>query len=117
MGVSHTLFRRFSWSENILWKEDIRNRRVTVVLSGKDLIVDTKAVRAYLTEGGVAGREHEDWKEGACKESEPHVLWFPELDHGQVFDKKSTRAQLVDMTRSYCDRDQATVFGPTVAHQ
>ena len=49
MGVSHTLFRRFFWSENILWKEDIQNRRVTVVLSGKDLIVDTKAVKAYLT--------------------------------------------------------------------
>jgi hypothetical protein len=31
-----------------------------VVLSGKDLIVDTKAVRAYLTKGGVVGREDED---------------------------------------------------------
>jgi hypothetical protein len=117
MGVSHTLFRRFFWSENILWKEDIRNRSMTVVLSGKDLIVNTKAVRAYLTEGGVVRGEDEDWKEGACKDNEPHVLWFPELDHGQVFDKKSTRAQLVDITRSYCDRGQARVFGPTAAHK
>ena len=116
MGVSHTLFRQFFWSENILWKEDIRNRRVTVVLSGKDLIVDTKAVKAYLTGSKCVEKEDKDWKEAACKGDEPHVLWFPELDHGQVFDKKSTRAQLVGVTRNYCEGEQAPVIGPTAAH-
>jgi hypothetical protein len=105
MGVSHTLFRRFFWSENILWKEDIRNRRVTVVLGGKDLIVDTKAVKAYLTDNKTGGKEDGSWKEGTWNGKELDVLWFPKLDHGQVFDKKSMRAQLVGITRSYCTKE------------
>jgi pimeloyl-ACP methyl ester carboxylesterase len=51
MGVSHTLARHFFWSENILWKEDMEGRNVTVSLSGKDLIVDTESVGRYLTSG------------------------------------------------------------------
>jgi hypothetical protein len=57
MGVAHYLARRFFWSQNIVWKEDLgvegengeEGRDVTVVLSGRDLIVDTEAVRRYLT--------------------------------------------------------------------
>jgi len=51
MGVSHTLSRHFFWSENILWKEDLDGRNVTVSLSGKDLIVDTESVGKYMTSG------------------------------------------------------------------
>jgi pimeloyl-ACP methyl ester carboxylesterase len=51
MGVSHTLSRHFFWSENILWKEDLDGRNVTVSLSGKDLIVDTESVGRYMTSG------------------------------------------------------------------
>jgi pimeloyl-ACP methyl ester carboxylesterase len=105
MGVSHTLFRRFFWSENILWKEDIRNRRVTVVLGGKDLIVDTKVVKAYLTENKSARRENEAWKEETWNGVGLDVLWFPELDHGQVFDKRRTRSRLVDITKRYCIKE------------
>jgi hypothetical protein len=102
MGVSHTLSRRFFWSENILWKEDIQCRRVTVVLGGKDLIVDTEVVGMYLTGADIRGRETGSWKEGVWKGDGLDVLWFPELDHGQVFDKKSTRGRLVDVVRRYC---------------
>lgn len=51
MGVSHTLSRHFFWSENILWKEDLDGRNVTVSLSGKDLIVDTESVGRYMSSG------------------------------------------------------------------
>ena len=51
MGVAHTLGRHFFWAENILWKEDVKGRNITAVLSGKDLIVNTQAVGRYLTEG------------------------------------------------------------------
>ncbi|KAF2466178.1 alpha/beta-hydrolase [Lindgomyces ingoldianus] len=105
MGVSHTLFRRFFWSENILWKEDIQNHRVTVVLGGKDLIVNTEAVRAYLASNGSASPEKGTWKEGHWKGDKLDVLWFSELDHAQVFDKRSTRATLVDIVRAYCDTE------------
>ncbi|PVH88146.1 hypothetical protein DL98DRAFT_479348 [Cadophora sp. DSE1049] len=50
MGVSHTLSRHFFWSENVLWKEDMKGRRLTVSLGGKDLIVNTEAVGRYLSE-------------------------------------------------------------------
>ncbi|KFY03303.1 hypothetical protein O988_01574, partial [Pseudogymnoascus sp. VKM F-3808] len=65
MGVAHSLARGFFWSQNIVWKEDlgvegengVEGRDVTVVLSGRDLILDTEAVRQYLTasapEGGI----------------------------------------------------------------
>ena len=47
-GVSHALARGFFWSEMILWKEDIGDRRFTVSLAEKDLIVNTEAVGRYL---------------------------------------------------------------------
>jgi len=53
-GISHTLKRRFFWSENIIWLEQLGQgapggeRGVTVVMAGQDLIVDTKAVSRYL---------------------------------------------------------------------
>jgi pimeloyl-ACP methyl ester carboxylesterase len=50
MGVSHTLSRHFFWNENVLWKKDLGGRKVTASLSGRDLIVDTKAVGRYLSE-------------------------------------------------------------------
>ena len=49
MGVSHTLSRHFFWSENILWKEDLDGRNVTVSFSGRDLIVDTESVGRYMS--------------------------------------------------------------------
>jgi alpha/beta hydrolase fold len=51
MGVSHTLSRHFFWSENILWKEDLDGRNVTVSFSGRDLIVDTESVGRYMSSG------------------------------------------------------------------
>lgn len=86
-----------------MWKEDIRNHRVTVVLGGKDLIVDTEVIKEYLTGNESVSREKESWEERVWRGNGLNVLWFPELDHGQVFDKKSTRATLVDIIRSYCD--------------
>lgn len=49
MSVSHTLSRHFFWNECVLWKKDIEGRKVTVSLSGQDLIVDTEAVGRYLS--------------------------------------------------------------------
>jgi pimeloyl-ACP methyl ester carboxylesterase len=73
MGVSHSLSRCFFWCENVLWKNDIGHRPVTVSLAGQDLIVNTRAVGDYLashngervackiqsTNGAVNGSIHE----------------------------------------------------------
>ncbi|KAM9874273.1 alpha beta hydrolase fold family [Verticillium dahliae] len=61
MGISHTLFRRFFWAENILWKEDIQGHSVSVVLSGRDSIIDAKVIGAYLTGAPDGGLDTERW--------------------------------------------------------
>jgi pimeloyl-ACP methyl ester carboxylesterase len=133
LGVAHTLARRFFWSESILWKEDLglkdvnggEGRNVTVTLSGRDLIVDTNAVRRYLTaaspEGGLGKRkvssttgtktrpkvtEIMDKSTGASKGkpwsgSGLEILWFEELDHAQVFDSKMTRRHIIKAIKEY----------------
>lgn len=102
MGVSHTLSRCFFWSENILWKEDIGDRRMTVSLSGRDLIVDTETVGAYLAGADAATRANGEWKHRAWRGKGLDVLWFARLDHAQVLDKASTRSVLVHIVREYC---------------
>lgn len=101
MGVSHTLFRRFFWADNILWKEDIQGHPTTVVLAGRDLIVDTKAVAAYLT-GADGWTPETGWRDGRLGDEALNVMWFQDLDHAQVFDKKRTRRELVGTIRKYC---------------
>ncbi|KAH8178496.1 hypothetical protein LIA77_00015 [Sarocladium implicatum] len=99
MGISHTLFRRFFWAENILWKEDIRAYPASVVLSGRDSIIDAKAVGAYLTGALDWSLETARWEEGVWKGDVLEVLWFQDLDHGQAFDGEKARKKLVDVVR------------------
>jgi hypothetical protein len=75
---------------------------VAVSLAGSDLIVDTKVIRAYLTGGDDWSLAIENWENGQWTGDDLDVLWFPEFHHGQVFDKKSTRARLVDIVRRFC---------------
>jgi pimeloyl-ACP methyl ester carboxylesterase len=128
MGVSHTLSRHFFWSENILWKEDLDGRKVTVSLGGRDLIVDTAAVGRYLcsdiadssrvssVDGSTATRrrnpanglaakttsDQEDWKDRAWLGEGTDVVWWNDLDHAQVFDKPQTRKKILNIIRTYC---------------
>lgn len=115
IGVAHTLARRFSWIDNIIWKEDLgvkgeknreEGRNVTVVLSGKDLIVDTEAVGQYLI-----GASPEVWKSGEeATRAWKHrpwighgleVLWYEQLDHAQVFDFENTRLPVIKVISLY----------------
>lgn len=89
IGISHTLFRRFFWADNVLWKDDIHGHQVTVALAGRDIVTNTKVIREYLT--------------GSANESGGlDVLWFPELDHGQVFDDNRARHSLIQNVRRFC---------------
>jgi pimeloyl-ACP methyl ester carboxylesterase len=106
MGVAHTLTRRFSWTENILWKEELKGRRVTVVLSGKDIIIDTETMGRYLTrEDGVKtidDRRDDAWKKDNWTGEGLEVLWFDDLNHAQVFDTKKDCRVLLDVMLQYC---------------
>lgn len=144
-GVAHTLARHFFWNENVLWKKDLKGKKVTVSLGGRDLIVNTEAVGRYLSEpvkgyengvvkgngnaGGAdalidlgepsddveSGRrlrgaegtddknDSEEWKYRAWKGEGIDVLWFPDLDHAQVFDKPASRKRVINCIRAYCE--------------
>jgi len=75
-----------------MWKEDLDGgKRVAVVLSEEDQIVDAKAVRRYLT-----GEEVLRWEKGGLE-----VLWCPGLDHATVWDTKERREPMLDIIRRF----------------
>lgn len=113
MGVAYTLSRQFFWSENILWKEDLIERRATVFLSGKDSIINAPLVRAYLHNGDGEERQSGKYISSQSEASEANhtadgivpssgqvddrrlnVVWCPDLDHGQIFDLAVWRTRL-----------------------
>lgn len=103
MMVAHTLARHFFWAQNILWKDDIRGRDVTVSLGGRDLIVDTETVGKYLA-GLDLKSENTDWKEGEWRGTGLETLWWPTCDHAQVFERSDGRRKLGDVVRRYTER-------------
>ena len=74
---------------------------MAVALAGKDLIIDTKAVGAYLTGANDWVLETGDWKDGLWKGNGLEVVWFQDLDHGQAFDIKRARGRLVETVRRF----------------
>jgi len=75
-----------------MWKEDLDGeRRVAVVLSEVDQIVDAKAVRKYLT-----GEENLRWERDRLE-----VLWYPGLDHATVWDTKERREPMLEIVRRF----------------
>ena len=99
LGIAHTLARHFFWSQNILWKEDIAGRNVTVSLGGRDIIVNTSAVAKYITDG--TDDEYPNWEDATWTGSGMEMIWFPQCDHAQVFDDRRTRQKLVDIVVGY----------------
>jgi hypothetical protein len=106
LGVAHTLARHFFWSENILWKEDVRGHNVTAVLAGRDLIVDTEKVGAYLSGADEKSKEAGAWKEKPLKGSGLEVVYFPEIDHGQVFSVRGRMMEIVGIVKRYMDGEE-----------
>ena len=85
--VSRTLSRHFFWAENILWKEDLRDKVVAVALSGQDQLVNAEAVRKYLT--------GEDEEQAYWRGSRLEVLCYPELDHAMIFNTRRRWSRLM----------------------
>lgn len=109
-GVAHALGRHFFWSENIIWKEELltlpgdmrKKRNVAVCLAERDLIVDTVSIARYLADddGWVPGGvdNHHVARDGI------EILWFPGLDHGQMFDSRSNQDRLLSVVQQSCLR-------------
>lgn len=91
--ISRALARHFFWSQNILFKEDVQDHRLGVVISGRDQIVDAKEVKNYLTES-----EDMDFK---WEKDKLQLLYYPDLDHAQVFDTKERRRPMVEIISNF----------------
>jgi pimeloyl-ACP methyl ester carboxylesterase len=103
MMVAQTLARHFFWAQNILWKEDLRGRDVTVSLGGRDLIVNTETVGKYLNGVDLKG-EDPKWKDQEWKGSGLETIWWPTADHAQTFERSEDRAKLAQVLREYVKR-------------
>lgn len=114
MMISHTLARRFFWSQYILWEEDIASLPCTITLSGRDIVVPTKAVWRYLTassestnqttsvDGVVSASSGDDtieWQTGRHK-----VLWFEKFNHADLFASKGATRGIAKAVRDYCSQ-------------
>ncbi|KAI4256337.1 MAG: hypothetical protein L6R42_006279, partial [Xanthoria sp. 1 TBL-2021] len=80
---------------------ELDGRRVTVVLAGRDLIVDTQAVGRYLAGDEDQGSKDSSWKHREWNGTGLDIIWHEELDHAQVFDTKPDYNQLVEVIRQY----------------
>ena len=75
-----------------MWKEDLeRGRKIAVILSEEDQIVDSKVVRKYLT-----GEESLRWERDGLE-----VVWYPGLDHAMVWDTKERRKPMLEIVRRF----------------
>lgn len=101
MCISHTLSRGFFWQENIVWKHDLHDRPVTVVLCGKDIIVNTEAVGHYLASDRDQDSADSTWKNQAWEGNGLNIVWYSDLDHAQVFERKRDYAKLVKIIQHY----------------
>ena len=121
--VAHELSRNFFWAQNALWKDQLRGKNVTVVLGGKDLIVDTLAVGRYLAEDAdeAGGRrsyrsfamDSEDelaeevgdvdtWKDMDWKGEGLDIVWLEGIDHSRIFETRAGSARMAGIVRAYC---------------
>ncbi|EFX01894.1 alpha beta hydrolase fold family [Grosmannia clavigera kw1407] len=108
MGAAHSITRRFDWTVNVLWREELKGRTVTVVLAGRDIILDTRALQSYLAADEelsphvfdakdlpASGRR--DAREGL------DIVWYDDLNHAEVFESAAAWRPLVPILHSYCE--------------
>jgi hypothetical protein len=113
MCVANTIARHLFWAQNILWKEEIMDRNVTVSLAGRDMVTNPQAIARYLTDerNGLdafdVGDDEDVLDEGNRRErgwrgEGLDVLWYERLDHAGVFDRRSDYIRLVEVLKAYC---------------
>lgn len=118
-GIALVLARHFFWRENIIWKDELRNkgprlskRRAAVCLSSKDLIVDTQFVARYLiSKSGLTGYTSYDDdevavaldQEGTRTDCGIDLLWFKGVDHAQIFDTPQRFGRVMKVVEEFCN--------------
>ena len=107
IGVAHTVTRRFVWTENVLWQDELKKVKAGLVVSGRDVILNGPRLRRYIidnqSEVEISGLSATRGVE-MIKAENLEVLYFKDLNHAQVFDFKKEQKLLVDMVWRHCTR-------------
>ncbi|RKF79046.1 putative transcription initiation protein spt5 protein [Golovinomyces cichoracearum] len=75
-------------------------------LKSRNSLEGSRIIRTKEKEASNLNSGHNDeWKYRPWKGNGIDILWFEDLDHAQVFDKKATRRMLRDVIFSYCRRE------------
>ncbi|KAF2477191.1 uncharacterized protein BDR25DRAFT_251793 [Lindgomyces ingoldianus] len=87
--IAFTLGRRFCWREHIVWREDLLSRTTTVIMGGRDTLVNADAIASYITRGDLAWtwEDREDWRRSRYSWTGQglELVWLEGYDHGQSF--------------------------------
>ncbi|KZT10375.1 uncharacterized protein LAESUDRAFT_810033 [Laetiporus sulphureus 93-53] len=85
--TSRAIQRNFFLTENALWKDDLDGRKYTVVLGGKDLLLNTKEIRRYFT--GEEGEQFRWQREGV------EVIYRGDIGHEEVLFTQERRRPML----------------------
>ncbi|KAF2731006.1 hypothetical protein EJ04DRAFT_499396 [Polyplosphaeria fusca] len=119
--IAFTLSRRFCWREHVIWKEDLIGGNVTLIIGGRDCVVNSEAIAAYVTtdesklgtndaaHGNLrwTSQDMEQWNKSVneWKGQGLELVWLEGLDHGQAFTNKNARSKVLGIIEKYCERD------------
>ncbi|ELQ44096.1 hypothetical protein OOU_Y34scaffold00100g4 [Pyricularia oryzae Y34] len=127
-SISHTLHRRLSWREHILWRElllstapstapaHVAQRRTTVILGGVDCITNPRAVASYI-EFGRADCSQEEFDAFVASEKRWNgfkpleLIWLPGENHGAPLMKLSLVPLSAKVVDRYCRKDYDVGMG------
>ena len=107
MCVAHSITRRFDWSKNVLWKDEMRGRTIMIALAGEDIIMDTFALQDYLS-GDDELKVRSYKSEDLLCDGRDHgtsgldIVWFDGLNHSEMFESAKDWRPLVATLHRYC---------------
>ncbi|KAI0100937.1 alpha beta hydrolase fold family [Nemania sp. FL0031] len=108
MGVAHSITRRFDWSQNVLWNDDMMERDISVVLSGQDIILDAMALRDYLaSDTRLKARQYTSvptpFSLPGFGGTGLQVLLYDDLNHAEIFDNRKDWLIIVHLLLRYVE--------------
>lgn len=119
--VARTLTRNFRWFESSLWREDMDQHtkeddgsgkaKVTVMLSGADIITDVTTLGEYLTREPTEQKWYhqrkarglnQSWQARAWTgEQALEVVFVPDLNHAEIFEEQASCSLLSRIAETY----------------
>ncbi|KAI0926716.1 hypothetical protein AcV5_007432 [Taiwanofungus camphoratus] len=88
--IARAVQRNWHMPENVLWREDLVGRQVTVVLAERDHLINTEEIWKYLTSR--ADDPEYRWQHDGLE-----VLYLSGIDHGEMFETAAWRKPMIQV--------------------